>query len=167
MTETGLPKIEFEHEDFTPGAIADEIMLDERCRLLLNQFYSNLLESGCTPEDASKLAFSADYYLRDYLTDFARQDVARPLPGIIRRFAANWFITRTLDPDIALLERHLDAIRQFYRFLQQQNIISPDEFSFLEDEAGQTSYYKERIDSFLSVTVDSYVAWDTECPLNS
>jgi hypothetical protein len=164
MTETKLPEIEFEHDDFELATMEDEIMVDERCQSLLKRFYQHLLNSGCDPQHASDLAFCADYYLRDYLLDFARQNVVRPQPGVVRRFAATWFITHTLDPEITVLERHLEGIREFYRFLRGQHLISVDELAFLEDEAGQIEYYRQRIERFLAITGDGYIAWEAECP---
>ncbi|HEX9079962.1 MAG TPA: hypothetical protein VF795_10260 [Desulfuromonadaceae bacterium] len=166
MTETKLPEIEFEHDDFAFGDdMEEELRVDERCRTLLQRFYLHLQESGLEPQQASDLAFCADYYVRDYLLDFGRQNVARPQPGVVRRFAATWFITRTLDPEMAVLERHLEAIRRFYRFLHGQHLISAEELAMIEEEAGQGEYYRQRIESFLAITGDGYIAWEAECPL--
>lgn len=164
MTEPKLPEIEFEHDEFDLATLEDEIRADERCQTLLKRFYQHLQASGHTPHHASDLAYSADYYLRDYVLDFARQNVLRPQPGLVRRFAAAWFITHTLDPEMPVLERHLDGIREFYRFLHGQHLISSDELAFIEEEAGQTEYYRQRIGSFLVITGDGYVAWEKECP---
>jgi hypothetical protein len=91
--------------------------------------------------------------------------VVRPQSGIIRRFAATWYITHTLDPEMRLLERHLLAISEFYRFLHNQHLISADELALLVDEAVQTDYYRQRIESFNNITADGYTAWEAECPL--
>ncbi len=165
MTELKNPEIAFEHDDFDLATIEDEIRVDERCQSLLKRFYQHLQNSGKTPQDASELAYCADYYLRDYLVDFARQNVVRPQPGIIRRFAATWYITHTLDPEMRLLERHLVAISEFYRFLHSRHLISADELALLVDEAAQTDYYRQRIESFNNITADGYTAWEAECPL--
>ena len=46
------------------------------------------------------------------------------MPGIVRQFAGNWFIINSVEPDIALLSRHLRGIRAFYHFLYNQRLIS-------------------------------------------
>lgn len=166
MTETKHPEIEFEHEDFDLATIEDEVRVDERCQTLLKGFYQNLQNSGKTPQQASELAYSADYYLRDYVVDFARQNVVRPQPGLVRRFAATWFIVKTLDPEMPLLMRYLEGIREFYRYLHVRHLISADELAFIEEEAGQTDYYRKRIEEFLAINGDGYVSWERECPLN-
>lgn len=165
MTEIINPEIEFEHDDFDLASLEDEIRVDERCQSLLKRFYQHLQNIGKTPQDASELAYCADYYLRDYLVDFARQNVVRPQPGIVRRFAATWYITHTLDPEIKLLERHLEAIRELYSYLRSRHLISAEELSLLLDEASQTDYYRQRIENFLNITGDGFVAWEAECPL--
>ena len=165
MSEVRQHDIEFDHDDFEFASPDDELRVDERCQELLKRFYLNLVNSGMTPEQASELAFSADLYLRDYLVDFASQNVVRPQPGLVRRFAASWFITHTLDPEMRILERHLDGIRELYRYLHGQHLISREELAFLEDEIAQTDYYRRRIEIFLAIVGDGYIAWEAECPL--
>ncbi len=164
MTELLNPKTEFEHDDFDFNTIDEELLVDQRCQQLLNRFYLFLQQQGMAAELASDMAFSADLYLRDYLLDFACQNVVRPQPGIVRIFAASWYITHTLDPELSMLELHLKAIVAFYRYLRQQHLISADELSFLVQEAAETEFFESRIDSFIGITGDGFIAWDQECP---
>lgn len=158
------PEIEFEHEDFDFETIDEELLVDARCQQILKQFYLFLQQQGMVAEKASELAFSADLYLRDYLIDFGRQNIVRPESGIVTKFAGSWFITHTLDPDFATLERHLTAISELYGYMHRQHLISADELSFLLKEAGQDEFYRQRIDSFLNLTGAGFAAWDAECP---
>jgi hypothetical protein len=164
MTEPLQPVIEFEHDDFEFANLEEELLVDQRCQHVLKHFYLNLQQGGMAAERASELAFSADLYVRDYLLDFARQNLVRPHAGIVRKFAASWFITHTLDPEMSLLERHLTAIAELYRFLHRQHLVSADELDFLLEEAEQTDFYQKRINGFLNITGDGFVAWDAECP---
>jgi len=161
---TQNPEIEFEHDDFEFETIDEELLVDGRCQQILKQFYLFLQQQGMTAEQASELAFAADLYLRDYLIDFGRQNIVRPQPGIVTKFAGSWYITHTLDPEFASLERNLTALSELYRFLHRQHLISADELSFLLKEAGQLEFYRQRIDSFLNLTGAGFVAWDAECP---
>jgi hypothetical protein len=164
MSEPLHPEVEFEYEDFEFATLEEELLVDQRCQQVLKHFYLNLQQKGITAERASELAFSADLYVRDYLLDFARQNLVRPQPGIVIKYAASWFITHTLDPEMVLLERHLTAIAELYRFLHRQHLISADELAFLLDEAGQLDFYQKRIDSFLNICGDGFAEWDAECP---
>ena len=161
---TQVPEIEYEHDDFEFDTIDEELLVDGRCQQILKHFYLSLQQQGMSAEEASELAFSADLYLRDYLIDFGRQNIVRPRPGIVTTFAGSWFITHTLDPEIVTLERHLTALSELYRFLHRQHFISAEELSFLLKEAGQLEFYRQRIDSFLNLTGEGFVAWDAECP---
>lgn len=158
------PEIEFEHDDFEFDTIDEELLVDERCQQILKQFYYSLQKRGMPAEQASEMAFSADLYLRDYLIDYGRQNIVRPSPGIITLFAASWFITHTLDPEFAMLERHLRAIAELYTYLHLQHLISAEELSFLLHETVQHGFYRQRIDSFLNLTGEGFAAWDAECP---
>jgi len=166
MSEMQHPEIDFEHDDFDFTSMEDELLVDGRCQTLLKHFYQHLQLHGRPPQQASDLAYCVDFYLRDYVLDFSRQNVMRPQPGIIRKFAANWYITHTLDPETTLLERHLEGVREFYGFLHARHFISRDELTWLEDEASQSEYYRQRIEKFLAIYGDGYVAWEAECPLN-
>lgn len=157
-------KIEYDHEDFEFDTLEEELLVDERCQQLLKNFYLQLQRQGRSAEQASEYAFSADLYLRDYVLDFARQNVARPLPGIITKFAASWFITHTLDPEMGQLTRHLSGIDAFYHYLHDLHLISASERDMLETEAAQTDYFQERIDTFLELSGDGFAPWDAECP---
>jgi hypothetical protein len=165
MNEEHHPEIVFEHDDFDFTTLEDELRVDELCQSLLKHFYQHLQLNGRTPQQASDLAYAVDFYLRDYVLDFACQNVMRPQPGIVRGFAANWFITHTLDPEIAMLERHLEGIRELYRYLHGRHYISREELSWLEKETEHTDYYQQRIESFLAIYGDGYVVWEAECPL--
>lgn len=167
MHQEQLPVLEFEHDDFEFATMEDELRVDERCQALLHAFYLHLQAAGMETQLASDLAYCADYYVRDYLLDFSRQNVVRPQTGIVRRFAATWFVTRTLDPEIGVLEQHLRAIGEFYRFLHKVHFISADELAMIEDEAAQLDYYRQRIVDFLAIKGDGYVAWEAECPLKA
>jgi hypothetical protein len=158
------PEIEFGHEDFEFETIDEELLVDGRCQQILKQFYLYLQQQGMPAEQASELAFSADLYLRDYLIDFGRQNIVRPQSGIVTTFAASWYITHTLDPEIDLLERHLTAITGLYRYMHRQHLISAAELAFLVHEAGELEYYRQRIESFLNLTGAGFAAWDAECP---
>lgn len=164
MTEIKHPEIEFEHDDFEFDSLDEELLVDQRCQQLLKHFYLFLQQQGLAAELASEMAFSADLYLRDYLLDFGRQNVVRPQLGIVRKFAGSWFITHTLDPEFSMLGLHLKAIVEFYRYLRRQHLISGDELAFLEQEAGDVEFYKVRIDDFIGIAGDGFVAWDQECP---
>lgn len=161
---TQSPEIVFEHDDFEFDTMDEELLVDGRCQQILKQFYLFLQQQGMTAEQASELAFCADLYLRDYLIDFGRQNIVRPKPGIVTIFAGSWFITHMLDPEFAMLERHLTAITELYRYMHRQHLISAEELSYILKEAEELDYFRQRIDSFQNLTGAGFTAWDAECP---
>jgi len=167
MNELIIQGVEFEHDDFDFSDLEEELRVDDRCRSLLNSFYADLLSRGIDEQTASNWAFCADYYLRDYLLDFSRQNVLRPRPGVVKSFAGNWFITRHLNPEIDALTNHLKAVDELYRYLQTQQYITTEELEYLLSETGQIDYYRNRIDSFLAINGDGFLEWDMACPLVS
>lgn len=160
-----MPQIAFDHDDFEFEGLEDELRVDGLCRQLLEKFYHHLQNTGLNSEQASGLAYSADYFVRDYQLDFLQQNILRPLSGHVRYFAASWYITRTLEPEMAVLERHLAGVVAWYRFLREQHLISSAELTDVEQEASQLDYYRDRMERFLSLAGDGYDVWDRECLL--
>lgn len=151
--------IGFKSEEFDFVTIEDEVRVDGRCLELLKCFYVQLQSRGLTPQMSSDMTSRADYYLRNYVIDFTRRNIVRPKSGLISGFAAIWFITNTLDPEFPELELHLEAIAEFYRFLHRQQFISDMELAALEEEIGRSGFYRQRIESFLAIADDGYIAW--------
>ena len=58
-----MTDIIFDREDFDFETLDEELKADEQCRKLLQQFY-HWLQQQYSPEESSRLAFCADYYLR-------------------------------------------------------------------------------------------------------
>ena len=63
-------------EDFTLRGEDDHLRVDGLCRELLMRFYYDLLEQGTSPQAASSLAGSAEYYLRDFLTEIKERSLS-------------------------------------------------------------------------------------------
>jgi hypothetical protein len=160
-----MTEIIFDHEDFDFETLEEELKADEQCQKLLQQFYIWLQQHDLTPAYASQLAYSADYYLRDYVLDFLQRNALRPQPGQVRYFAANWYITHTLEPEIKLLEQHLTAITYLYRYLYDLKLISCGLLQQIEQETAELPGYQERIDLFLALSGEGYESWDKACQL--
>ena len=162
-----MTEITFDHEDFDFETLDEELKADEQCQKLLQQLYIWLQQSGLTPEHASELAYSADYYLRDYVLDFLQRNALRPQPGQIRYFAGNWYITRTLEPEMAVLARHLEALAALYNFMYELKLVQAEQRDQMLHEAAQTDYYQQRIETFLALAGEGYEEWDRGCRLAS
>ncbi len=151
--------------DFDIETLEDELRVDGLCQGLLRRFYDNRLARGLTPHDATLLANSADYYLRDFVVDRMRANLFEEKPGLVRQFAGNWYIVNTLEPNVDELARHLAGIRAFYRFLREEGLISDDFFQSMEAECESLPWFSGRIESFWAIKDDGYTAWEQECSL--
>lgn len=151
--------------DFTLRSDQDDLRVDTLCGAFLQQWFQSLLDSGLPPEEASALARSADYFLRDFVIDFRRGNIFRESPGFVRQFAATWYIVRTLEPCREELERHLAGVREFYRYGAGIGCVSAELLAAVESECADLEYYAGRIDSFWKIEGDGYEPWERECPL--
>ncbi len=151
--------------DFDIESLEDELRVDSLCQSLLRRFYDNRLAAGLTPRDATLLANSADYYLRDFVVDRMRRNPFDEPPGLIRQFAGNWYIVNTLEPNVDELARHLAGIRAFYHFLHGEGLISAVFLQTVEAECEALPWFSSRIDSFWSIEEDGYYTWERECSL--
>jgi hypothetical protein len=143
---------------------SDALQADRLCQELLLRFYDAVTAGGAEPLEATEWARGADYFLRDFLIDIKGCNLFAEEPGMIRRFAGNWYIITNLDPDFDLLCRHLEGIRRFYRFLLEHGEISPACYAQVEKECGDLEYFRQRIDDFWALNGDGYTAWDRACP---
>jgi hypothetical protein len=159
--------IELTHNDFAIASDEDEIRVDGLCRELLRNFHHSLLQRGTQPLEAGFLAHGADYFLRDFVVAARRMNLLDGTPGIVRRFAATWYIISTLEPDWEELAGHLEGIRELYRFLHAEKLISTSCLEEAERECADRHYYEKRISSFRDITGDGYYAWERECTLKS
>ena len=165
MSEEHRPEIEFEHDDFDFTTLEDELRVDELYGKILRRFYLQLLEEEVTPEKATILANGADYFVRDFIVGYMQRSLFDEMPGIVRRFAGNWYIVNTLDPAVAQLAGHLEGVRTFCRFLRSHDLISAEYLSEVEKESSDIDFYAGRIDSFWAIKGDGYFAWERECTL--
>ncbi len=152
-------------DDFRLGSLEDELRVDGLCQKLLMRFYFQLLEDGISPDQATFLASSADYFIRDFVVAIRERNIFDEHPGLVRQFAGNWYIVNTLEPNMPELSRHLEGIRAFYRFLRSRDLISAPYLGLIERECDDRDYYAGRIDSFWAITGDGYLAWERECTL--
>jgi hypothetical protein len=158
--ELRISKKEFDQE-----TLDDALRVDRLCQGILKHFYRSLQGEGLSPEVATRLASSADYYVRDFVVDNRVRNLFEERTGLVRQFAGNWYIVNTLEPDIKELGEHLAGIVAFYRFLHDRKFISSSFFKRMEKECADLSYYESRIESFWAIKGDGYEAWEKACSL--
>ncbi len=151
--------------DFALGSLDDDLKVDRLCKALLMRFYEELLAGGTDPEAATALAGGADYFLRDFVIDRLQANPLGEEPGLVRRFAATWYIVSTMEPDAGELGRFLDGVAAFYRFLHRHGRVSAPYLAALEAECADRAYYAGRIEAFWAISGDGYTAWERKCPL--
>ena len=152
-------------DEFRLDTLDDDVRVDELCRQLLRRFYDRLLKEGLSPADATRLANSADYYVRDFVVDRQRRNLFDERPGIVRQFAGNWYIISSLEPEIGQLASHLEGVLAFYRYIYREGLISEAFLREIERECADRDFYAGRIDSFWAISGDGYSLWERECPL--
>jgi hypothetical protein len=152
-------------DDFRLESLEDELRVDELYGKILRRFYFQLPEEGVTPEKATFLANGADYFIRDFVVGYMQRNLFDETPGIVRRFAGNWYIVNTMEPTIAELAGHLEGVRTFCRFLRSRDLISAEYLTEVEKECTDIDFYAGRIDSFWAIKGDGYFAWERECTM--
>jgi hypothetical protein len=162
-----LNELKIVKEDFMPGTPEDDLRVDLQCKHLLQHFYNFQVSRGVSPHEATSLANGADYFIRDFVVDFMGFNLFDEPPGIVRRFAGNWYIVGAIEPDIQQLAGHLRGIRAFYRYLRDLGLISAGYLQNIEEECADIAYYERRIESFWDIKGDGYLAWEQECSLKS
>lgn len=165
LCEEGFELLKVDKRDFVPTTLEDELRVDRLCSDLLHRFYSESMEAGLSPEEATALAGAADYFIRDFVVSIKMRSIFDERPGIVRQFAGNWYIVNTMEPLASEIDGYLAGIRGFYRFLHGHQLISLKFLNMIEAECAERDYYESRIESFWDITGDGYLAWEKECSL--
>lgn len=151
--------------DFDIATLEDELRVDGLCRDLLMTFYHDCIEAGMNESEATLLASSADFYLRDYLIGVRQLNLLDADPEEVRKFAGNWYIVNTMEPVIEELATHLNGIRTFYLFLTGIGAVDAEFYAAIKQDCADLDYYNARIASFWAIKDDGYSAWESDCSL--
>ncbi len=155
----------FAREDFDIRSLEDEIRVDELCSRLLRLFHQDLLHRAVPPQEAGALAQGADYFLREFVIPDRRENIFGLASERIRQFAGNWYIIKTLEPNMAELTGILRGVAEFYEYCRRLDKVSAEFLSGVRRECDDLDYYRRRIDSFWAIEEDGYFAWERECSL--
>lgn len=156
----------FDPRQFDIKTLDDEIRVDALCQGLLKLFYCDLVErQGLTAEAASALAYGADYFLREFVIPDRLENLFALHPGRVRQFAGNWYIVRTLEPNMVELRSILSGVDAFYDLCRHQGRVPGALREQVRQETADLSFYADRIQAFWEISGDGFFAWDQACPI--
>ncbi len=156
----------FATEKFDIANLQDEIRVEQLCTEFLKIFYLDMVEDQkLAPEDASALAYGADYFIREFIIPDRRENIFKLRPGRVRQFAGHWYITKTLEPNLSELGDILVGVQAFYDYCLKVNKVSAELLADIKKDCAALDYYGERIESFWAIKDDGYQAWTRQCPL--
>jgi len=168
MSESSFNTVasDFAPQHFDIKTLDDEIRVDQLCQEYLKQFYCDLVENQkLTPETASALAYGADYFLREFVIPDRLENLFALRPGRVRQFSGNWYIVRTLEPNMVELTSILRGVDAFYDFCSRQQKVTPPLRDQIRQECADLPFYEARINAFWEISGDGFSAWDQACPL--
>lgn len=166
MSPADLNTSEFDRQHFDIKTLDDEIRVDALCQEFLKLFYCDLVErQALTAEAASALAYGADYFLREFVIPDRLENLFLLRPGRVRQFAGNWYIVRTLEPNMVELRSILSGVDAFYAFCLRQAKVTAALREQVRQEAADLPFYEARIQAFWAISDDGFCAWDRACPL--
>jgi hypothetical protein len=153
-------------DNFCISDLNDEIRVDQQCQALLKSFHRHLLEhAGYPPLEAGSMAGGGDYFLRDYVIDTLRANIFHITARQVRGFAGNWYIHRTLEPNMKELGTILKGVAAFYRYCADNGWLHSAVSYDITAVCADLDYFHRRIDSFHALKGDDYPGWCEECPL--
>ena len=156
----------FDAENYTIGTLEDEIRADQTCKVLLKLYHQYLLkDKSISPLEAGTQASGADYFLRDFMLDNRRTSPFKLSADLVRRFAGNWYIISTLEPNMVELKNILAGVSCFADFCVANNMIGQPLAKKINQSCSNIEFYQQRIDSFNDLSGDNFTAWNNDCPL--
>ena len=152
--------------NYDTGTLEDELRVNRLCKQLLKQFHRHLLDVlQLDPLEAGEQAAGADYFLLDFMIDNQRANIFAGSAQYLRKFAGNWYIVNNLEPNSDELQVMLAGTANFYRYCAELTLINLESAEQIAATCRQIDYYQQRIEVFLDISGDGYIAWDQECPL--
>lgn len=156
----------FAQKQFEVRDLNDEIRVDQLCVQLLRIFCRDRIEQhGIEPLAAGQLARGADFFLREFVVADRCENIFLLAPGRVRQFAGNWYIIKSLEPNLAELSDILQGVAAFYAFCFESGRVSKQCLERVVQECGELDYYQSRIDSFWAITGGGFSAWEAACSL--
>ena len=153
-------------DDFEIRTLEDEIRADQECPDLLRALFEHLItHEQLQPEEAGTLCAGADHFLREFVIPDCRENLFRINPERVRQFAGNWYIVKTLEPNMVELERILGGIDAFYRFAGTTGLVSCELIEKVSEHCRELDFYRQRIEDFWALTENGYHRWLRQCPL--
>lgn len=156
----------FDPDSYSIETLEDEIRADQTCKELLKLFHQYLLKNkNISPSEAGTHASGADYFLRDFILDNRRTSPFKLSVDLIHRFAGNWYIITTLEPNVAELKNILDGVSYFADFCVANKMLDQALAKKIAQTCSNMEFYQQRIDSFNDLSGDQFIAWNHDCPL--
>ena len=146
-------------KEFDQETLDDALRVDRLCQDILKHFYLSLQGEGLSPETATRLAGSADYYVRDFVVDNRVHNLFEERTGLVRQFAGNWYIVNTLEPSHAEIGLLLRALRLLYRYLGATGVLDPDDARAVAEMLEDGEFFHRRLEDFWSLTPHDVPAW--------
>ena len=160
------PEAYLVRKNYATGTLEDELRINHLCKQLLKEFHQHLLQAcQLDPLEAGAQAAGADYFLLDFMIDNQRANIFDASDLHLKKFAGNWYIISNLEPNIDELRVMLDGTANFYHYCAQLKLIKPESARQINAACQQIDYYQQRIEVFLDISGDGYLAWEQECPL--
>ncbi|GAB4173517.1 MAG: hypothetical protein Tsb0017_11120 [Geothermobacteraceae bacterium] len=161
-----MPQALTDPSQFDIACLEDEIRADQLTGELLKLFCSSLIDQNDEdPLTAGSLARGADHFLREFIIGDRRENLLKIAPERVRQFAGNWYIVKTLEPNMAELGDILEGVEAFYGWLARNRLFDRKQAEAIAHHCGQLDFYRERIEQFWAIEGDGYLAWNQACPL--
>ncbi len=156
----------FDPENYVIETLEDEIRADQICKELLKLYHQYLLKNkSISPLEAGTHASGADYFLRDFMLDNRRTSPFKLTEDLVHRFAGNWYIISTLEPNIVELKNILAGVSYFADFCVANKMIDQALAKNIIQSCSNMEFYQQRINSFNDLSGDNFTAWNNDCPL--
>ena len=165
-TSSTEPAAHLLRENYAVDSLEDELRVNKLCKQLLRDFHQYLLdELQLDPLDAGGQAAGADYFLLDFMIDSQRANIFDGSALYLKKFAANWYIISNLTPNSEELQLMLAGTANFYRYCAKLQLVAAETAEQIAAATRQIDFYQQRIENFLDITGDGFVAWNQQCPL--
>ncbi|MGC8497427.1 MAG: hypothetical protein ACP5NL_05475 [Thermoplasmata archaeon] len=135
----------------------------ERSKIIFDQFFEYLKSHGLKENTVGKRTDMAAYFIMNYVFVYEDLESILEVSGdTIRKFLGNWYIRKSMDPNIATIKSFLRAISDFFTFIHKEGFITDEDLDDIKEVCEDISWFEMRLRTYYMVSEEDFLKWIDE-----
>jgi len=132
--------------------------------IVFDHFYKYLKNKGLKDRSAIRQTNLIAFFIMNYF--FIYEDnidnILYIYDDTIRKFLGNWYIRKSISPQISEIKSFLRAISNFFTFLKKEDFISKEDLQEIKQVCPDTGWFEMRLKTYFETQEDDFYDWIQE-----